>query len=64
MKVRDLIDKLECFDPESELLVSIYETSSGSPIDTTADIDFDVVDGSPTLKIDVETDKFKQTVKD
>lgn len=27
MKVHDLIDKLECFDPESELLVSIYISS-------------------------------------
>ena len=60
MKVHDLIEKLECFDPESELMVSIYETVSDSLLDTTADIDFDVVDGSPTLKIDIETDKFKQ----
>lgn len=60
MKVCDLIEKLECFDPESELMVSIYETVSSSPLDTTADIGFHVVDGSPTLKIDIETDKFKQ----
>lgn len=60
MKVHDLIEKLECFDPESELMVSIYEIVSDSLLDTTADIDFDVVDGSPTLKIDIETDKFKQ----
>lgn len=59
MQVRDLIEKLECFDPESELMVATYETASGSLIDTTADIGFDIVDGSPTIKIDVEADKFK-----
>lgn len=60
MKVRDLIENLECFDPESELMVTISETVSGRLIDTTADIGFDIVDGSPTLKIDIEKDKFIQ----
>lgn len=60
MKIQDLIDKLECFDPESEIMVETYEIVSGKMIDTTADITFAIVDGSPTLKIDIEADKFKQ----
>lgn len=61
MKAGDLIDLLMLYDNDDEIEIEIYETRTGKYIDTTAAIT--VVEEDvfvPTLKIDVEADKFKK----
>ena len=59
MTVKTLIEYLmTCMDDE-EIEIEIRETSSGKYIDTTADITIVEDTCAPTLRIDVEAEKFK-----
>lgn len=60
MKAGDLINLLMSYNESDEVQIEIYETVSSQYFDTTAAISV-VGDGSfaPTLRIDVETGKFK-----
>ena len=61
MKAGDLIDLLMLYDNDDEIEIEIYETGTGKYIDTTAVITIVEEDVFvPTLKIDVEADKFKK----
>lgn len=60
MKTGDLINLLMSYDESDEVEIEIYDTLSGQYIDTTAAISV-AEDGVfvPTLRIDVETGKFR-----
>lgn len=58
MKVSELLDYLQLFDNDDELEIDVYETISSKYIDTTADIVIDEKALVPTLRIDVEAEKF------
>lgn len=60
MKAGDLINLLMSYDESDEVEIEIYETASGQYIDTTAAISVVGEDTFvPTLRIDVEAEKFK-----
>ena len=60
MKAGELIDILMLYNKDDEVQIEIYETLSDNYIDTTAGITFVGENVSvPTLRIDVEADKFK-----
>lgn len=61
MKCGDLMDLLMLYDNDDEIEIEIYETATGKYIDTTAAVTA-VEDGTfvPTLRIDVEAQKFKK----
>lgn len=61
MKAGDLIDLLMLYDNEDEVEIEIYETGTGKYVDTTAAIQIVEEDAFvPTLRIDLETGKFKK----
>lgn len=61
MKCGDLMDLLMLYNNDDEIEIEIYETATGKYIDTTASVTA-VEDGTfvPTLRIDVEAQKFKK----
>lgn len=62
MKVKDLIEFLNVFDKDDEIEIEVYETETGSYVDTTAAVtvaDIQTALG-PVLQIDVEANKFKK----
>ena len=65
MKVGDLIDLLNTYDNNDEIEIEVYETTTGKYIDTTAAVS--ISDGDmifvPTLKIDVEAEKFRDLIR-
>ena len=63
MKVGDLIDLLYTYDNNDEIEIEVYETSSGHYIDTTAAITIsEDMAYVPTLRIDIEAEKFRKFV--
>ena len=64
MKVGELYELLNAYDNDDEIEIEIYETATGRYIDTTATVAFS--DGDmvfvPTLKIDVEAEKFRDLI--
>lgn len=60
MKIHDLKVYLNSFDENEELVIEVFETSSGQYIDSSADIVYAANVSVPTLRIDIETGKFHE----
>jgi hypothetical protein len=60
MKIHDLKVYLNSFDENEELVIEVFETSSGQYIDSSADIVYAANVSVPTLHIDIETGKFHE----
>lgn len=60
MKVGDLIDLLMTYSNDDEIEIEVYETISGRFVDSSSDITISEENNfSPTLKVDVEAEKFR-----
>lgn len=60
MKAGDLIDLLMEFSADDEISIEVYETISGKFVDETCAVAFVDDAISPTLKIDLEAEKFRK----
>lgn len=60
MKVGDLIDLLTEFNNDDEIEIEVYETASGKFVDVTGAVTFVDDAINPTLKIDMEAEKFRK----
>lgn len=59
MKIHDLKVYLNSFDEDEELVIEVFETSSGKFIDSSSDIVYAANTSVPTLRIDIEAGKFR-----
>lgn len=64
MKVGDLIDLLQTYGNDDEIEIGVYETISGKFVDSSCDITISEENTfAPTLKVDVEAEKFRGFLK-
>ena len=64
MKVGNLIDLLMTYDNDDEIEIEVYETISGKFVDSSCDIIISEENTIvPTLKVDVEAEKFRKFLK-
>ena len=64
MKVGDLIDLLMTYSNDDEIEIEVYETISGKFIDSSCAITISEENTfAPTLKVDVEAEKFRDFLK-
>jgi hypothetical protein len=63
MKAGHLIELLKLYNDDDEIEVEVYETISGKFVDSTADITIAENAVVPTLRIDVEAEKFRKFLK-
>ena len=60
MKIGDLIDLLMTYSNDDEIEIEVYETISGKYVDSSCDITISEESALvPTLKVDVEAEKFR-----
>ena len=60
MKIHDLKVYLNSFDEDDELVIEVFDASSGKYLDSTADIVYPANTSVPTLRIDIEAGKFHE----
>jgi hypothetical protein len=64
MKVGDLIDLLQTYSNDDEIEIEVYETISGKFVDSSCAVTtLEENAFVPTLKVDVEAEKFRKFLK-